>query len=61
MDEAQLAPKDPVGAVQFYNAIRRKKYSHHDTIHFIEQILSCLIFEMMKYKNPSIQNSIASC
>ena len=35
---------------EFYNALRKKKYSHHDTIHFVGQILSCLIFDVMKYK-----------
>ena len=50
--EAQLAQKDPIEAVQYYNAIRKKKYSHHDAIHFIGQVLSCLIFEVLKYKRP---------
>ena len=50
--EAQLEQKDPIETYQFYNAIRNKKYSHHDTIHFIGQILSCLIFDMMKNKTP---------
>ncbi len=50
--EAQLEQKDPLEAYQFYNAVRRKKYSHHDTIHFIGQILVCLIFDVMKNKRP---------
>ncbi len=50
--EAQLEQKDPIEAFQFYNAIRKKKYSHHDAIHFIGQILVCLIFDVMKYKSP---------
>jgi len=50
--EAQLEQKEPIETFQFYNAIRKKKYSHHDTIHFVGQILSCLIFDVMKHKRP---------
>ncbi len=50
--EAQLEQKEPLEAYQFYNTMRRKKYSHHDTIHFIGQILVCLIFDVMKHKRP---------
>ncbi len=50
--EAQLELKEPIEAIQFYNAIRKKKYSHHDTIHFVGQILSCLIFDVMQNKRP---------
>ncbi|CAB1061378.1 hypothetical protein D1BOALGB6SA_6151 [Olavius sp. associated proteobacterium Delta 1] len=50
--EAQLEQKEPVETFQFYNAIRKKKYSHHDAIHFVGQILICLIFDVMKYKRP---------
>ena len=50
--EAQLELKEPIETLQFYNAVRKKKYSHHDTIHFVGQILSCLIFDVMKYKKP---------
>jgi hypothetical protein len=50
--QAQLELKDPIEAVQFYNAMRKKKYSHHDAIHLIGQILICLIFDVMKYKRP---------
>jgi len=50
--ETQLAQKDPIETLQYYNAIRRKKYSHHDTIHFIGQFISCMIFEIMKYNRP---------
>jgi hypothetical protein len=48
--EAQLEQKKPIETTQFYNAMRKKKYSHHEAIHFIGQVLSCLIFDMMKYK-----------
>ena len=50
--EAQLELKEPIETLQFYNTVRKKKYSHHDTIHFVGQILSCLIFDVMKYKKP---------
>ena len=50
--ETQLAQKDPIETLQFYNAIRKKNYSHHDTIHFIGQLISCMIFDVMKYKRP---------
>ena len=50
--EAQLEQKEPIETLQFYNAIRKKKYSHHETIHLVGQILSCLIFDVMKHKRP---------
>jgi hypothetical protein len=50
--EAQLDQKEPIETLQFYNALRKKKYSHHDTIHFVGQILACLIFDVMKFKRP---------
>jgi hypothetical protein len=50
--EAQLAQKEPIETLQFYNAIRKKKYSHHDSIHFVGQIVSCMIFDVMKHKRP---------
>jgi hypothetical protein len=50
--ETQLEKHDPIEAYQFYNAVRKKKYSHHDAIHFIGQILICLIFDVMEHKRP---------
>jgi hypothetical protein len=50
--ETQLAQKEPVETLQFYHAIRKKKYSHHEAIHFIGQVISCMIFDVMKYKRP---------
>ena len=50
--EAQLAQKNPIEAVQFYNTMRKKKYSHHDAVHLVGQILICLIYDVMKYKRP---------
>jgi hypothetical protein len=37
--ENQLKNRDPVEAFQFYNAMRRKKCSHHDAIHLLGAIL----------------------
>jgi hypothetical protein len=48
--EAQLEQRDPLEVHQFYNAVRKKKYSHHDAIHFIGQIFICLIFDVIESK-----------
>ena len=37
---------------QFYNAMRKKKCSHHDTIHLIGAIFIPLMFDTMKNKEP---------
>jgi len=50
--EYQLEQKNPIEAVQFYNAMRQKKYSHHDAIHLVGQILIYLIFDVMQQKRP---------
>jgi len=50
--ETQLEQKEPIETLQFYNAIRKKKYSHHDAIHFVGQVLSCLIYDVLKYRRP---------
>ena len=50
--EAQLEQKEPIEALQFYNALRKKKYSRHDAIHIVGQVLICLIFDVMKYTKP---------
>ncbi len=50
--EAQLEQNDPLEVVGFYNAMRQKKYSHHDSIHLVGQILTCLIFEMTENHKP---------
>ncbi len=50
--ENQLAAKDPIEVFQFYNAMRKKKCSHHDTIHLIGAILVPLMFDTMKNKEP---------
>ncbi|MFC1856549.1 DUF1841 family protein [Thermodesulfobacteriota bacterium] len=50
--ENQLAAKDPIEVFQFYNAMRKKKCSHHDTIHLIAAILVPFMFDTMKNKTP---------
>ena len=50
--EAQLELRDPVEAFQFYNALRNKKYPHHDAVHFIGQILIYLIFDVIEDEQP---------
>jgi hypothetical protein len=50
--EAQLELSDPIETVQFFNAMRQKKYSRHDAIHLVGQILTCLIFEMSEHQKP---------
>lgn len=50
--ENQLAAKDPIEVFQFYNAMRKKKCSHHDTIHLIGAIFVPLMFDTMKNKEP---------
>ena len=50
--ENQLAAKDPIEVFQFYNTMRKKKCSHHDTIHLIGAILVPLMFDTMKHQKP---------
>ena len=50
--ENQLEQKNPIEVVQFYNAMRKKKYSHHDAIHLVGQILIYLIYDVMENQRP---------
>lgn len=50
--ENQLAAKGPIEVFQFYNAMRKKKCSHHETIHLIGAILVPLMFDTMKHQRP---------
>ena len=45
--ETQLDQNDPLEAIEFFNAVRRQKYSRHDAVHLIGQILGYFIFEVM--------------
>jgi len=46
--ENQLADKDPIEVLQFYNSMRKKKYPRHDTIHLIAAILAPLMLQVMQ-------------
>ncbi len=48
--ENQLEARDPIEAYQFYNAMRKKKASHHDTVHLIAAILAPLIVSTLQQK-----------
>lgn len=56
----QLAARDPIEVYQFYNAMRNKKCSHHDTVHLIGAILVPLMFDTMKNKEPFDNDSYVS-
>jgi len=49
--ENQLREKEPIEVFQFYNAMRNKKCSHHDTLHLIGAILLPLIFDVLKQQS----------
>ena len=48
--ETQLENRDPIEVYQFYNAMRKKKASHHEAVHLICAVLVPLIFEALKGK-----------
>ncbi len=50
--ETQLENRDPIEVVQFYNAMRAKKASHHDAVHLIVQLFIPLMFKTMKDQKP---------
>jgi hypothetical protein len=58
--ENQIRNRDPIESVQFYNAMRNKKYPHHDTIHLIGAILAPFFFEIIQTKEPFDQNRYIS-
>ncbi|MDL1961753.1 MAG: DUF1841 family protein [Deltaproteobacteria bacterium] len=58
--ENQLQARDPIEVYQFYNSMRKKKVSRHDTIHLIGAILAPLVvsslqgrraFDLEQYKS----------
>ena len=49
--ERQLEAKDPIEAYQFYNSFRKKKVSHHETIHFIASVFAPFMFKVMQEGN----------
>lgn len=50
--ENQLESKDPIEALQFYNAMRQKKCSHHDILHLMGAILVPFMFNTLKNNVP---------
>ena len=50
--EEQLESKDPIEALQFYNSMRQKKCSHHDTLHLIGMMLAPFMFNTLKENVP---------
>jgi len=57
--ENQLDARNPIEVYQFYNSMRKKKVSRHDTIHLIGAILTPLVvsslqgraFDLEQYKS----------
>ncbi len=58
--ENQLEAKDPIEAFQFYNAMRKKHLSHHETIHLIGSIFAPLMFDVLKQGKPFDSKSYTS-
>lgn len=48
--ENQVTNRNPIEAYQFYNAMRRKKCSHHDAMHLIARILTPLVYDVIAEK-----------
>jgi len=46
--ENQLKEREPVEVFQFYNSMRNKKVTHHDTIHLIITIIMPLVFSLFE-------------
>jgi hypothetical protein len=46
--ETQLENRDPIEAYQFYNAMRKKKASHHDAVHLIGVVLAPLMWKTLR-------------
>ena len=46
--ENQLEARDPIEVYQFYNSMRKKKVSRHDTIHLIGAILTPLVVSSLQ-------------
>src|SRR3972149_12051693 len=46
--ETQLENRDPIEVYQFYNAMRKKKASHHEAVHLIGVVFVPLIFTTLR-------------
>lgn len=58
--ERQLESKNPIEVYQFYNSMRKKKVSRHDTIHLIAAILTPLMVNVMRQKIPLDKDKYAA-
>ena len=50
--ETQLENRDPIEVFQFYNAMRKKKASHHEAMHLIGVVFTPLMFDTIRGKKP---------
>jgi hypothetical protein len=50
--ETQLEEREPIEVRQFYDAMRKKKCSHHETIHLLATIFSYMLFYVLKDQVP---------
>ena len=48
----QLDQNDPLEVVEFFNAMRRQKYSRHEAVHLIGQILGNFVFDVLENQKP---------
>ena len=46
--ETQLENRDPIEVYEFYNAMRKKKASHHDAVHLIGVVLLPLLWRTLR-------------
>lgn len=55
--ENQLEAREPIEVYQFHNAMRKRKSSHHETIHLIASLLSPIIVSaLQRGKEPDMEN-----
>jgi hypothetical protein len=50
--QTQLENRDPIEVFQFYNAMRKKKASHHEAIHLIGIVFTPLMFDTIGGEKP---------
>ena len=58
--ERQLESKNPIEVFQFYNSMRKRKISRHDTIHLLGAILTPLGVNVMRQKAPLDKSKYAA-
>ena len=50
--QTQLENREPIEVFQFYNAMRKKKASHHEAMHLIGIVFTPLMFDILRGKKP---------